>query len=48
MLGWRATCSGRIDKADKVEGVALYIREKFDCTDLTVSDDVVESFWEKH
>ncbi|KAK4827172.1 hypothetical protein QYF61_015134 [Mycteria americana] len=26
-------------------GVALYVRERFDCTALTVSDDVVESLW---
>ena len=26
-------------------GVALYLRERFDCTALTVSDDVVESLW---
>ncbi|KAK4818852.1 hypothetical protein QYF61_020071 [Mycteria americana] len=26
-------------------GVALYVRERFDCTALAVSDDVVESLW---
>ena len=26
-------------------GVALYVKEKFECTDLTVSDYVVESLW---
>ncbi|KAK4806168.1 hypothetical protein QYF61_001091 [Mycteria americana] len=26
-------------------GVALYVRERFDCTALTVHDDVVESLW---
>ena len=25
-------------------GVALYVRKRFDCTALTVSDDVVERF----
>lgn len=28
-----------------MEVVALYIRERFDCTALTVRDDVVESLW---
>lgn len=26
-------------------GLALYLWERFDCTALTVSDDVVESLW---
>ena len=26
-------------------GVALYVRERFDCTALTVRDDMVESLW---
>lgn len=26
-------------------GVLLYIRERFDCTALTVRDDVVETLW---
>lgn len=44
VLGWRATgCSGGIGRAGG--GVALYVRERFDCTALTVNDDVVESLW---
>ena len=36
----------RRDRQDRQGGgAALYIRERFDCTALTVSDDVVESLW---
>jgi len=41
VLGWQATGCPSM----RGEGVALYVRYRFDCTALTVSDDVVESLW---
>lgn len=40
MLGCRVT--GRMGRRGKVGGVTLYVRERFDCTVLTVSGDVVD------
>lgn len=46
MQGWRAGgCLGRIDWTGEVKVSTLYIRERFDGTDLTVSGDVVENLW---
>lgn len=47
---WSAWLEGyRLLQRDKqgrrVGGVALYVRERFDCTALTASDDAVESLW---
>ena len=47
---WSAGMEGyRLFRRDRQgrqgRGVVLYVRERFDCTALTVRDDVVESLW---
>jgi len=47
---WGAEMEGnRLFRRDRQgrqgRGTALYVRERFDCTALTVSKDVVESLW---
>jgi len=53
---WNESCSGnsgmegyrlfRRDRQGRQGGdVALYVRERFECTTFTVSDDVCESLW---
>lgn len=43
MEGYRLFRSSR--QGRRVGGCTLHTRERFDCTALTISDDVVESLW---